>query len=151
MVFLLVLGVVYCIHGTRRFFADGICCMPTPPPKASSWMQRSAAGEVEGEEGGIKSLAVIVNPNAGLKKGEGNLAKCKRVWDAAGINVNIWKTTHAGHAREMARDNDLDGLDALCVIGGDGSIHELVNGLLARKDGRMLPVGFLPGGSGNSI
>ena len=46
----------------------------------------------------------------------------------------MWKTTHAGHAREMARDNDLSGFDALCIIGGDGSIHELVNGILARAD-----------------
>ena len=100
----------------------------------------------------IKRLAVIVNPNAGVKaKGKSKLDVCRDVWLAAGIEVDVWETTHAGHLREMARDKDIDGLDCLCVLGGDGSIHELVNGMLARADGKMLPLGLLPGGSGNSI
>lgn len=39
------------------------------------------------------------------------------------------------------------------MIGGDGSIHEVINGLLQRdmKGEPMIPVGFLPAGSGNSI
>lgn len=39
------------------------------------------------------------------------------------------------------------------MIGGDGSIHEVINGLLQRdmKGEPLIPLGFIPGGSGNSI
>ena len=48
-------------------------------------------------------------------------------------------------------EENLDGVDVLCAIGGDGTIHELCNGMLMRKDGKSVPLGFLPGGSGNSV
>lgn len=44
---------------------------------------------------------------------------------------------------------DFDKYSALIVIGGDGSIHEVLNGMLMRKDGKRLPIGLVPGGSGN--
>ena len=35
------------------------------------------------------------------------------------------------------------------AVGGDGTYHEVVNGMLHRADKRRLPVGFIPNGSGN--
>jgi diacylglycerol kinase family enzyme len=35
--------------------------------------------------------------------------------------------------------------------GGDGTLHEVVNGMMQRKDGKRIPVGFIPNGSGNDI
>lgn len=37
----------------------------------------------------------------------------------------------------------------LVAVGGDGSYHEVVNGMLARPDKAKLPVALLPNGSGN--
>lgn len=37
------------------------------------------------------------------------------------------------------------------VIGGDGTIHEAVNGMLMRLDGNKLPIGLLPNGSGDDF
>jgi len=36
-------------------------------------------------------------------------------------------------------------------MGGDGTLHEIINGLLNRKDGKILPIGIIPTGSGNSF
>lgn len=36
-------------------------------------------------------------------------------------------------------------------MGGDGTAHEVVNGLLLRDDKKKVPVGFLPNGSGNDL
>lgn len=44
---------------------------------------------------------------------------------------------------------DLSLYSALLTSGGDGTIHECVNGLLAREDGCQIPIGFLPNGTGN--
>ena len=35
------------------------------------------------------------------------------------------------------------------AVGGDGTFHEVVNGMLKRKDKKKIPVGFLPNGSAN--
>jgi diacylglycerol kinase family enzyme len=37
------------------------------------------------------------------------------------------------------------------AVGGDGTVHEVVNGMMARKDGKRLPVGVVGNGSGNAI
>jgi diacylglycerol kinase family enzyme len=37
----------------------------------------------------------------------------------------------------------------LVAAGGDGSYHEVVNGMLARSDKKKLPIGMIPNGSGN--
>jgi diacylglycerol kinase family enzyme len=37
------------------------------------------------------------------------------------------------------------------AVGGDGTIHEVVNGLLYRSDKKQVPVGFIPNGTGNDM
>ena len=37
----------------------------------------------------------------------------------------------------------------LVAAGGDGSYHEVVNGMLARSDKKKVPIGMIPNGSGN--
>ena len=36
-------------------------------------------------------------------------------------------------------------------MGGDGTLHEIINGLLNRSDGNTIPIGIIPTGSGNSF
>ena len=40
---------------------------------------------------------------------------------------------------------------ALVAVGGDGTLHEVVNGMLQRNDGQRLPISFVPNGSGNDL
>lgn len=50
----------------------------------------------------------------------------------------------------MPRDElDLDKYSMLVAAGGDGTYHEVINGMLARKDGKKIPIGMIPNGSGN--
>lgn len=44
--------------------------------------------------------------------------------------VHVERTTHAGHARDMAAQMDLSTYDVIISVGGDGTFHEVVNGLL---------------------
>lgn len=50
---------------------------------------------------------------------------------------------------ELAHNLDMDKYSALVAVGGDGTYHEVVNGMLHRADKRRLPVAFIPNGSGN--
>jgi sphingosine kinase len=44
---------------------------------------------------------------------------------------------------------DIDKYSAIVAVGGDGTIHEVVNGILRRTDKKKLPLAILPNGSGN--
>ena len=52
---------------------------------------------------------------------------------------------------EFANNIDLTKYSAILAVGGDGSYHEVVNGMLMRKDGLKIPVGVVPNGSGNAV
>jgi diacylglycerol kinase family enzyme len=66
------------------------------------------------------------------------------------IDLLTVSTEHRGHAEEIARSARREGVDLVCVLGGDGTVNEAVNGLLADgpdPDGTMLAI--IPGGSAN--
>jgi sphingosine kinase len=44
---------------------------------------------------------------------------------------------------------NLSEYSALVAVGGDGTIHEVVNGMLKRQDKLKVPIAMLPNGSGN--
>lgn len=72
------------------------------------------------------------------------------------LGVSIATTDGRGHATELARKAAADGLDVIVVLGGDGTVNEVVNGILADSDGRpdaaRLPaLGIVPGGSTNVL
>ena len=99
----------------------------------------------------MKKFYLTLNPHGGQKKGLGLLKKILPVLEAADLDLNIIETTFAGHARELTNQLDFTGYDGLIVIGGDGTMHEVVNGLLTRSDKAQLPIGLIPGGTGNSF
>ena len=50
---------------------------------------------------------------------------------------------------ELAANLDIDKYSILVAVGGDGTYHEVVNGMLQRPDKRRIPVAYIPNGSGN--
>ena len=93
---------------------------------------------------------ITVNPHGGTNQGPLLLKKVKPIFDAAGTELFIIDTTFAGHAQELANQIDLSDYDGFIGIGGDGTLHEITNGMLSRHDGKKIPIGIIPGGSGNS-
>jgi len=69
---------------------------------------------------------------------------------ASAIDLEVADTTHRTHATDLARQARRDGLDVVLVLGGDGTVNEVTNGLLAEGPGHDVPVlGTIPGGSAN--
>lgn len=69
------------------------------------------------------------------------------------VKLTVAHTDHRGHAIEIARDAARDGFDVVIIHGGDGTVNEVVNGLLG-ECGRIPhadapAVGVVPGGSAN--
>ncbi len=99
----------------------------------------------------IRRLAVVVNPHGGKRNGIRVLERIRHIFDSVGIELEILVTQRVGHATEIAKNLDLQHLDGICVVGGDGTFHEVVNGLMQRDDSLSVPLGIIPAGTGNSL
>lgn len=91
----------------------------------------------------------IVNPFGGNKVGPRLLEDARSVFEDAGFRVLAYETEYAGHARDYARSLLLEPDDLLVPIGGDGTLFEVVGGLLARDDEQRVRVAPIPGGASN--
>jgi YegS/Rv2252/BmrU family lipid kinase len=96
-------------------------------------------------------IFLIVNPRSGKRRGLAVLQQVKPVFAAADVKLDVRITEQSGHARKFARDCDLAGYDGLCLIGGDGTVHEVVNGLIERGESASIPLGLIPAGTGNDV
>ena len=94
---------------------------------------------------------IVVNPRGGRRRGPAVWEQVRPVFEAVGSQLDVHVTTHTGHAAELAESADLDGCDGLCLVGGDGTIHEVVGGLMRRADPAAVPLGIIPAGTGNTV
>lgn len=69
---------------------------------------------------------------------------------AGDLDLVLAETGHRGHATELARRAAVEGYDVVITLGGDGTVNEAVNGLLADGPSPDLPaLAVLPSGSTN--
>ena len=94
---------------------------------------------------------LIVNPFSGKKQGLKILEKIQHLFIESDIEIDIIKTDYSGHSENIAREFDITKYNGLLIIGGDGTFHEVINGLLNRSDQKKIPIGIIPAGSGNSF
>ena len=99
----------------------------------------------------MKNFKVILNPHGGQNRGPRILKKIIPLFDSSNVKLNIIETNFSGHAKDLANQLDYTNYDGLIIIGGDGTIHEVLNGILSRKKKSDIPIGIIPGGSGNSF
>lgn len=96
-----------------------------------------------------KKIAIIYNPNSGKKVNIKQVVSKKL--DAAKILHEFLPSQRYFHTFELAQQLNIDDYSAIVAVGGDGSLHEVVNGMLHRPDKRRLPIAFIPNGSGNDM
>ena len=99
----------------------------------------------------MKKYYLLVNPKGGHKKGLEIYEKVKHVFSSSDTNIKVLHTEYAGHAFDFANTLDFAGYDGLCAIGGDGTMYEIINGMLKREDKQKIPIGLITGGTGNSF
>lgn len=69
---------------------------------------------------------------------------------ASEIKLDVVATRYRGHAAELAARARSEAVDLVVVLGGDGTVNEALNGLLADGPGEHVPaLGVVPGGSAN--
>jgi len=94
---------------------------------------------------------LILNPTAG--RGAGGSSRLEsvvaRAFRAQGWAVDVVRTERPGHAQELAATAVSAGARHVVAVGGDGTVHEVANGLL-QADGDAV-LGVIPTGSGNDF
>ena len=66
------------------------------------------------------------------------------------FDAEVWETQHAGHAEQLASLGVLKGFDTILSAGGDGTMHQVINGVM-QHDKPALVLGLIPLGSGNDL
>jgi YegS/Rv2252/BmrU family lipid kinase len=94
----------------------------------------------------------IVNPAAGggrsAKLAGTELARLRE----KGLRVDVIASTEPGHANELASEAYEQGYRRFLAVGGDGTAHEVINGIFSRPGTtERVELGFLPMGTGNSF
>jgi len=92
-------------------------------------------------------LRVILNPSSGGGAGGKLVDRLRTRLEARGHAFDLRLTEGPGHATELARESADRSL--VLAVGGDGTLHEIVNGILGTGSGPALAV--LPVGTGNDF
>ena len=126
-------------------------------PERSQW-QRAIDHTLAGKEidANIKRrhLLVVINPNSGNGKGVKIFEQVRPLFDRANLTYTVKETSSAADTKNLALYLDLSTTDGLVIVGGDGTIHDVIAGLMSRPDRDMaikLPLGIIPGGTGNGL
>jgi len=96
---------------------------------------------------------MIVNPKAGRGEIGRALPRIIAAVEAEELEYQIVQTDEPGHAEQLARDAVTSGCTFVVAVGGDGTVHEVVNGLMG-ADGPLFPdvvLGVVPSGSGSDF
>lgn len=101
----------------------------------------------------MKRTKVILNPVAGHGNGLRSLPIVKQTLASHGLDYELALTERAGHGIELARQAALDGYAVVVAAGGDGTVNEVINGLMAVKLAGAQPpaIGVLCVGRGNDF
>jgi len=94
-----------------------------------------------------RPIGIIYNPNSGKKRDLRPLIE-KRLSEH-NIAYELLQTEKSFDTFRYAYNSDLSKFSALIAVGGDGSVSEVLNGMMARPDGQRVPLGAIPNGSGN--
>ncbi|XP_067136663.1 sphingosine kinase 1-like [Centruroides vittatus] len=102
-----------------------------------------------------RRLLVFINPFGGTGKAyQIYRERVVALLAESDIEHDLIITARANHARDFVNTADLSHWSGIVVISGDGLLFEVFNGLMERDDWKKaikIPVGIIPGGSGNGL
>ena len=96
---------------------------------------------------------IIVNPYAGRWKGKASIPEIERIFAELGLEYELVETSERDHGVELAREAVLAGYSPIVVVGGDGSIGEVLNGMLQASGGEQPTpaLGIIPMGTADDL
>lgn len=98
----------------------------------------------------LKNILIIANPGSG----KGNAPEhaqtlSEQLKEAYNCDIDIRETTQVGDAEEWAKSAKQENYDTVICLGGDGTVNEVINGLMAVKNSPVFS--FVPIGTANDL
>jgi diacylglycerol kinase (ATP) len=97
-----------------------------------------------------RKTKIILNPMADMRNAW-RVANDLRPIIAQHGNADWSGTVYPTHAVELAREAGEQGYELIVAIGGDGTMHEVINGIMQLPEGKRPVLGVVPVGSGNDF
>lgn len=98
-----------------------------------------------------KPVCVVLNPAAGGGAGARHREEIERELSARGIKFDLVVTPGPGTAVSLARERARRGARIVIAAGGDGTIHDVANGILQAAPDGSCTLGLVPIGTGNDF
>ena len=95
-----------------------------------------------------RKLMLIINPAAGRGGYKVNLGEALQTLDLGGCRTTLFFTSGRGDAAELAAEHAGE-YDTVACVGGDGTLSEVMAGLMRLKD--PPPLGYIPMGTANDV
>jgi diacylglycerol kinase (ATP) len=97
----------------------------------------------------VEKIAAIVNPAAGGGRAARRWRRVERLLGRHDVSVRVLETREHNHATLLTRDAVRSGYRTILSVGGDGTLHEVVNGLMEHGQPRDdVRLGVIPAGTG---
>ncbi len=97
----------------------------------------------------LRRVAVLYNPRSGGRRSRrmAEIEAVTAVLRSAGIESIVAETRSSAEAGSQAREAVASGVDAIFVCGGDGTVHDVLQGMV----GSAVPLGIIPQGTANAL
>jgi diacylglycerol kinase (ATP) len=92
----------------------------------------------------MKKCALLYNPVSGKKEFKNNIDYVVSKIKEQGYDVDTYKTKKQKHAIQLAKNISTKDYDLVVISGGDGTLHECINGFDLKKRPR---IGYIPSGT----
>ena len=104
----------------------------------------------------MDKIKIILNPASGRGSGARMESRIRQELAQQNVAYDMVQTTGLNHGVTLARQARLDGFETVVAVGGDGTISEVVNGLVLANDdtgddGPVGNLGVIPVGTGNDF
>ncbi len=99
----------------------------------------------------MQNAKCIVNPVAGALSTKKKWPIISSLLQRLGVRFDFQYTEGVGHAIELAKDASSKGYQHVVAVGGDGTINEVANGIMASKNTKDTSMGIISTGTGSDF
>lgn len=94
-------------------------------------------------------VSLFINPTAGRGRAGRRLPQIQQHFERAGITLEVFASRAVGDMEQQVAAQVTAGANHVVVVGGDGSVHEAVNGI--QHAGKPVTFSVIPSGTGNDF
>ncbi len=99
----------------------------------------------------IDNILLIINPNASKGRGRAKAKKIQDIFSRYGRTCTVAYTSGKGHAEKLAKSGVESGFRTIIAAGGDGTVNEVINGIMRAQGHERARMGIIPVGRGNDF